>query len=418
MTIQVNDKAPLFYYSFAQVEMTKGISQSYSPTVLSSGGAVVSFSVSPSLPNGLTLDATTGEISGTPTTITPSATYTVTGVNSGGQYNVNLIIEVNDAQPIIGYSTTSYTFTKDSTLPTTITPTDTGGTVVTWSIDPSLPNGLNFDTSTGEISGTPTVVSASATYTVTATNSGGDDTVELTIEVIDIPPATVTYNPNAFVETRGTAMISVTPSTTGGAVVSWSIDPALPSGLSLDTSTGEISGTPTVISDLTTYTITATNTGGSLDVTIDITVNDIIPSAITYSSNAYVETKDSSMTTGVPTVGGGPVVTWSVSPGLPTGLNIDSSTGEISGTPTVLSTLTTYTITATNTGGSATTTIDITINDIPPSLITYSSTSYTFYRISIQRCNYWSSNSKWWASSNMVCLSNPAEWFEYRFNNW
>ena len=55
VTIQVNDKAPLFYYSFAQVEMTKGISQSYSPTVLSSGGAVVSFSVSPSLPNGLTL---------------------------------------------------------------------------------------------------------------------------------------------------------------------------------------------------------------------------------------------------------------------------------------------------------------------------------------------------------------------------
>mgnify|MGYP003313835119 CR=1 FL=1 len=174
-----------------------------------------------------------------------------------------------------------------------LTATAQGGPVVTWSIDPTLPDGLNFDTSTGEISGTPTIVSASATYTVTATNSGGDDTVELTIEVIDIPPATITYSPNAFVETRGTAMISVTPSTTGGTVVSWSIDPALPSGLSLDTSTGEISGTPTVISDLTTYTITATNTGGSLDVTVDITVNDIIPSAITYSSNAYVETKDS-----------------------------------------------------------------------------------------------------------------------------
>ena len=195
---------------------------------------------------------------------------------------------------------------------------------------------------------------------------GGDDTVELTIEVIDIPPATITYNPNAFVETRGTAMVSVTPSTTGGAVVSWSIDPALPNGLSLDTSTGEISGTPTVISELTTYTITATNTGGSLDVTVDITVNDIIPSSITYSSSSYVGTKDTSMTTGAPTVGGGPVVTWSVSPSLPNGLSIDSSTGEISGTPTDLSTTpVTYTITATNTGGSASTTIDITINDIP-----------------------------------------------------
>ena len=138
------------------------------------------------------------------------------GRNSGGQYNVNLVIEVNDAQPVIAYSPTSYTFTKDTALTSTITPSDTGGTVVTWSIDPSLPNGLNFDTSTGEISGTPTVVSASATYTVTASNSGGDDEVELTIEVIDIPPASVIYSPNAFVETRGTAMISVTPSTTGG----------------------------------------------------------------------------------------------------------------------------------------------------------------------------------------------------------
>ena len=78
------------------------------------------------------------------------------------------------------------------------------------------------------------------------------------------------------------------------------------------------------------------------------------------------------MTTGTPTASGGLVVTWSISPTLPTGITIDSSTGEISGTPTVISTVTTYTITATNSGGSATTTIDITVNDVAPSGITYS----------------------------------------------
>jgi uncharacterized repeat protein (TIGR01451 family) len=355
--------------------MTKGQPQSLTPTVSNFGGAVVSYAVSPQLPNGLALDTITGEISGTPSHITASQSYTITASNSGGSSQRNMIIEVNDAQPVIGYSTTSYTFTKGTALPSTITPTDTGGTVVTWSVDPDLPAGLNFDTSTGEISGTPTVVSASATYTVTAENSGGTDTDVLTIEVIDIPPASITYSELAIVETKGIAITPVTATTTGGTVVTWSILPALPNGLILDTSTGEISGTSTVLSTLATYTITGQNTGGSITTTIDITVNDQIPSGIIYNSNPYASQINSAMTTGVPTVSGGDVVTWSITPNLPNGLSIDSSTGEISGTPTVLSTQTTYTISAENTGGIATTTVDITIYDIAPS-ISYSA-SYT-----------------------------------------
>ena len=53
------------------------------------------------------------------------------------------------------------------------TPTASGGAVVSWSIVPSLPTGLAFNTTTGEISGTPTVISPSTVYTVTATNAGG-----------------------------------------------------------------------------------------------------------------------------------------------------------------------------------------------------------------------------------------------------
>ena len=55
--------------------------------------------------------------------------------------------------------------TKDSAM-TTVTPTSSGGTVVSWSISPSLPAGLVFDNTTGAISGTPTVVSSSTSYTV------------------------------------------------------------------------------------------------------------------------------------------------------------------------------------------------------------------------------------------------------------
>jgi hypothetical protein len=59
---------------------------------------------------------------------------------------------------------------------------------------------------------------------------------------------------------------------------------------------------------------------------------------------------------------------YSISPALPAGLSLNFNSGEISGTPTALSTNTTYTITARNTGGTNTTTITIVVNDAIPSI--------------------------------------------------
>ena len=122
-----------------------------------------------------------------------------------------------------------------------------------------LPNGLSLDPTTGEISGTPTDITASAVYTITATNTGGSDSIDVTIVVNDVAPATISYNPNAFVETIDFGMTLASPiiTGTGGTITSWEVDPALPTGISLDSSSGEISGTPTVLSTQTTYTIYA-----------------------------------------------------------------------------------------------------------------------------------------------------------------
>lgn len=64
------------------------------PTVT---GTVSSYSVVPALPAGLTLNATTGQISGTPGAATPSATYTVTAQNAGGATAYALVLTVNAA---------------------------------------------------------------------------------------------------------------------------------------------------------------------------------------------------------------------------------------------------------------------------------------------------------------------------------
>jgi len=59
----------------------------------------------------------------------------------------------------------------------------------------------------------------------------------------------------------------------------YSISPALPAGLVFDATTGKISGTPTLISPATNYTITAYNTDGKSSATVTIKITNGNPSA-------------------------------------------------------------------------------------------------------------------------------------------
>ena len=58
------------------------------------GGPPSQFAVSPSLPDGLAIDAVTGVISGAPTTTQPESAYTVTASNSAGQAQTTLTLAV------------------------------------------------------------------------------------------------------------------------------------------------------------------------------------------------------------------------------------------------------------------------------------------------------------------------------------
>ena len=147
------------------------------PTVT---GAVASYGVAPALPAGLALDTTSGAISGTPTAVAAAADYTITAGNSTGSTTAVLSITVRDRAPAVSYSPTN-TFTTG--VPVTLTPVITGGTVTHWTVTPALPAGLSITPTTGVIQGTPTAVSAAATYQVVAQNSGGQITADLSIAV-------------------------------------------------------------------------------------------------------------------------------------------------------------------------------------------------------------------------------------------
>jgi hypothetical protein len=144
------------------------------------------------------------------------------------------------------------------------------GTVTSYAVSPALPAGLTLNTSSGLISGTPAAVAAAANYTVTATNSAGSTNFALSIAVVLLPPKALSY-PNPQSLAVGTQITPLNPFV-AGLVSSYSVSPALPAGLSLDPTSGQISGTPTAPAAAATYTITATNASGSSTFGLSIAV--------------------------------------------------------------------------------------------------------------------------------------------------
>ena len=83
-------------------------------------------------------------------------------------------------------------------------------------------------------------------------------------------PASVSY-PGAITATVGTPITSVTPTVRRTGAATFSVSPALPAGLSLDTATGVISGTPTEAATVTS-TVTMTDLSGTATTTVSVTV--------------------------------------------------------------------------------------------------------------------------------------------------
>jgi gliding motility-associated-like protein len=201
------------------------------------------------------------------------------------------------ASPTITYSA-AYSFERTKAISST-TPTSTGGTVSSYSISPALPTGLTFNTTTGVITGTPSAVSASATYSVTATTAGGCvGTTTFTLAVFNaVAPSSLSYSPATQTVRQGTAITAMTPTISGGAPT-YTISPSLPAGLSINATTGVISGTLTAAQTGTvTYTITATNTGGSTTATVSLVFNTA-PTAIALAPATVAENAASGTTVG------------------------------------------------------------------------------------------------------------------------
>ena len=358
--------------------LTKNIlAQSFTPVTASGGFGTLTYAISPALPAGLTFSTTTGAISGTPTAISSTTTYTVTVTDQASQ----------TSNKTFSLTVAATTLTASLDIPTKIvtsnvavvafTPvTATGGTgTITYSIAPTLYPLLTFSTTTGEIAGTANAVHGNTTYVVTATDqtpTSVNKTFYLTVNA-PVPLVTTTIIPSQNV-VAGEASTGFSPvSATGGyGTLSWSTTPTLPTGLTINASTGAISGTAASFANANNYVVTVQDqaqqiSNSTFSLTVDsptLLVKQAIPTKSIFKS---VATKEFAPVTAT---GGSGVYTFSVSPALPTGLSLAASTGKITGTPTTAGGPTTYTITVTDSSGkSGSKTFALTI-EVAPALTT------------------------------------------------
>jgi sugar lactone lactonase YvrE len=289
------------------------------------------------LPTGLSISSS-GVISGTPT-VNGTFPYVVTikdSANNSGTLNCSVTVSAAPSSTCPTITAVQGNAIANATL------TGSGGVGGPYTFSATgLPTGLSISTS-GVISGTPTA-SGTFPYVVTITDSANNTgTLNCSITVNGPPTATCP----TITAVQGNAITNATLTGSGGVGGPYSFSATgLPTGLSISTS-GVISGTPTVNGTFP-YTVTikdSANNSGTLNcsITVNTQATASCPTITAVQNNAITPV------TLTASAGAGGPYTFSAT-GLPTGVSISSS-GVISGTPTVNGTFP-YTVTITDKNG-------------------------------------------------------------------
>lgn len=321
-----------------------------SSTTLTAGGATT-YTWSPATG----LSATTGAtVTANPTS---TQTYTITGTTSGCSSTRTVTVNVT-ALPNVQVTASSTICAGSST-----TLTATGATSYAWS--PST--GLSAATG-ATVTASPT---STQTYTVTGTANGCTKTAQTTVTVNPLP--------NVTAQTSNASVCSgalVTLTANGGTTYTWS-------GAGLNgTSGASVTANPT---QTTTYTVTGTSNGCSKNATVTVTVSGTAP---TVQASAVNQTICAGASTTL-NANGATTYQW-------TGAGLQQSTGaSVNVIPTQT---TTYTVVGTTGSCFNTTTVTVTVNQIPS--VQASTTNNTICTGATATLNATGATSYTWSGTN------------------
>lgn len=317
------------------------------PLTAKSGTPPYTWSIGGALPAGLIFTKSSGVISGTPIVAGTSRlqlTVTDASTPTPQTQSVFLNLVVNTGPPVI--TTTTLPSGVAGNAYTAMVSAAGGTAPYGWSAT-GLPAGLTMNAITGVISGTP-IAAGNNAITVTVKDASSSQltaTANLQINISPPTPISITTAslPNGATNTPYSSAVVATGGTQPYA---WTAT-GLPAGLTINSVTGVIQGTPAAVG-------TSTATIGVTDSTFPTHQSAVAKLSITIALQALGITTNSlpGGTAGNPytaalTAGGGTLpYAWSAT-GLPNGLLIDPVSGIISGTP----------------GGAGTSNVSVTVTD-------------------------------------------------------
>ena len=254
------------------------------------------FVISPTLPAGLSINTATGVVSGTPTASSVASSYTVTVSDGATSATATITIAVSGTATL-SPGTQTVTGRVGAAITATTAFTSTGLGTPFFSITPALPAGLTFNSSTGVLSGTATAAKDATTYVVTAADGTNYAIATMSLTITAVPVMTpATQSITGVVGTAITATTAFTASTVTGTKT-FTVSPALPAGLTINATTGVVSGTPTAVAQQATHVVTATD--GTNSATSNLTV--VVTST---STTTPVATPSATQGCLAPTIGG------------------------------------------------------------------------------------------------------------------
>jgi hypothetical protein len=397
-TFRTNDATAAPSISLSNAVQSVNVNSAISTVnVSNSGGAATNFSISPSLPSGLTFNSSNGSISGTPSQAQSQSSYTITATNSGGSssatFTLTVVTLATDRDgPSISTGSTSYnsstgivtgTFelvdisgvascrvtifnsnnvdVASSTSCSRVAGTATNGT---WQVQIDMQNSaFNPGAYTMKVSATDTLGNTRAAQNIgTGFTKPGPSVSNL--GSLPIPRTIgINYLDQIVLNSFDFSNIGAAPGSFTWTVRTTSASGVLASSIPIGSNQTYITG----LSPSTTYNVVlvATDSAGGTKVSSPLTITTLAPAvaapSISLSNAVQSVNANSTISTVNVSNSGGAVSSFSISPSLPSGLTFNSSNGSISGTPTGAQSQRSYTITATNSGGSSSATFTMTV---------------------------------------------------------
>ena len=343
-TLTVEEDTTPTLPSISDQTWVNGFAGSVTLPAASSGNSPLTYSLGGSLPTGMSFNVSTRVLSGTPSGTQSATTYTykVRDKNADEDTDEFTIAVVADSDPTLT-SVADQSWLKDIEVSLTLPIASGGNSPLTYSVVGSLPTGMSFNASTRVLSGTPSATQSAATYTYKVRDTDGDeDTDEFTIAVTNSTPTLSSVADQSWLKD---IEVSLTlPAATGGDTpLTYSLGGSLPTGMSFNTSSRVLSGTPSATQSAATYTFKVRDKNGDEDTEkFTIAVTNSTPTLSSVADQTWAQNIEVSLTLPAAT-GGDTPLTYSLGGNLPTGVGFTAATRVLAGTPSALKSAATYT---------------------------------------------------------------------------